>query len=245
MGGEVTRNCCFANRQISRPGQAAIFYFEAEPKPVGIRLRVFERRGHRDVDVGTHLTLRVFFDGQDLRSRHCDCACGDDGTHNRNRKSKAVVAIPPRWTCCRFHCIEPRARCLGRDFSVVSSTTFTSTGGWTRRVYRASNRRIEDAPRHHHARRPTPCDALALVELRALPAPHAAGVRRRGHPLGPRRVERRAARASALHRLRKRGREDPASWVGLAPTSASCRSRANGPRSGLLTLRITLSDVCR
>jgi hypothetical protein len=84
--------------------------------------------------------------------------------------------------------------------SVRARTTIGS--GWTRHEPRASNKAHEDPSRHHHARRPAPRDALALAELRALPAARATGVRGRGHPLGPRRVERRAAatRAACGHK---------------------------------------------
>jgi hypothetical protein len=61
---------------------------------------------------------------------------------------------------------------------------------------------------------PKGVDPVAVAELRALPAPLAAGVCGHGHPLGRQRIERRAARARTLHALRPQGRDDPASGVG-------------------------------
>ncbi len=48
-------------------------------------------------------------------------------------------------------------------------------------------------------------NALAMAELREVPASRAAGVRRRRHQLGPRRVERCAAAAGALHACDHKG----------------------------------------
>ena len=90
----------------------------------------------------------------------------------------------------------------------------TIVSGWTWRALQASNPTHEDAPYDHHARRPTPRDAVALVELRALPTSRAAGVRGRCYPLGPRCVEQRPAGARALHALRPQRRDAPTSRLG-------------------------------
>jgi hypothetical protein len=78
-----------------------------------------------------------------------------------------------------------------------------------------------------------------MAELRALPAPRAAGLRGRCHPLGPRRVKRRAARARALHRVRTQGRDHTAS--GLGRRGRRLPAVPNGQRLSDLTAAFVLS----
>ena len=61
------------------------------------------------------------------------------------------------------------ARVESRAALARASGATTIFSGCTHRARRRSDRRHEDAPRDHHARRPAPRDALAVAELRVLP----------------------------------------------------------------------------
>jgi hypothetical protein len=66
----------------------------------------------------------------------------------------------------------------------------------------------------NHPWRPAPRHAVAVASLREVPAPRAARVRRAGYPVGLCQVERQAPAMLALHRVRQRGRDYPASGLG-------------------------------
>ena len=69
--------------------------------------------------------------------------------------------------------------------------------------------------------------AVGMAVVRALSAPRAAGLRRRRHPLGRRRVERPATAAAATTRVRRSSIP-----VGAAMTWASCRFRIRLNKKG-------------
>jgi hypothetical protein len=131
------------------------------------------------------------------------------------RRFVIVFSVGDAGVCALFERIASpfwSHRRAGR-LGLQSKRSLTGPSSWTRRCRRTSTP-SHDHARTDNARRPTAIVAVGVGQLREVPAPCAARVRRGCHPLVPGHFERQAAPLRAMHRLRPPGRHAAASWVG-------------------------------